>query len=191
MKTIYKLIFAALIILIVGGLLFGYFDLKTKLEISHENTNQLIDETRQNKELFLTRDQLGSYISNSNNKLLKHILDSLNIKTKHVIRTVNNNYYNHYKDTVIKAEQKDSIYSTLYAPDKCFQVGVEFNLASKHFLFKDPIMNYSSQSVLYKSRENKKGKKRFWPFGKNYTRTETLNNCTGKTTTEEVTVIKR
>jgi hypothetical protein len=190
MKTIYKIILTALAILLFCLLVGAYFDLKKNLETSRENTSQLLNETRLNKELYLTRDQFNGLLSNSNKSLLKTILDSFNVKTKHISRTVNNSYYYHYKDTVVQAEKVDSLYKTNYAPDSCISFDVSFDFMNESFIFENVVLNYESESIYFKIRETKKGKRIFWPFGKLRLKAKTLNNCTGESKITEINIIK-
>lgn len=163
--------------------------MKSELKKSRHNIEQLINDNNKNKTLYLTKKDFKLYSTNENKKLLKTLLDSFKIKNKNVVRTFNNNYHFKYTDTIIQARKKDSIYSTLYAlPDSCFRVGVKFDLLEEVFLFQDPEMNYESETVYFKERTFKNGKKIFWPLGKKRLKAKTINSCTGETTTEEIII---
>lgn len=187
MKTI-KIIIIITSIILIGLFFKSHFDMKSELKASRHNINELINETRLNKQLYLTRDQFAGVLLNENKRLLKQLKDSLNIKTKNIIRTVNNSYHYKYTDTIIKAEEKDSNYYAVYNPDECIKVDIKFSLAEKDFTFSNSEIKYESETVYYKERQTKKGKKIFWPFGKKKIKAETLNNCTGKTTTEDIII---
>jgi len=193
------IILFAILILLLTAFAVLYQEQKKQNEVIRQTQSDILEGKHENLRFLVKLQEFKDYLAANEESLLNKLIDSLKVKPKNVIKTINNSYHHFYPDTTQKGEPEkvesdegtDTIFKTTYNPDQCIKVDVKFSLLSKDFTFEKSITNYESETLLYQSRETKKGKKIFWPLGKKKIRSETLNNCAGKTQIKEIEIIKR
>lgn len=139
---------------------------------------------RQDEVLLLTKRELKKY---NQDTLLNKLMDSLNIKAKHIISTINHKYHYVYDTTIYLAVD------TLKPTIKRF--GVKFNDCISAYGFVDtnsitfdsiPV-NYNATTVYYWNRPKKLW---FIKYGKKQYFAGTKNNCTGESKVQKIDIIK-
>jgi len=178
------LVIIAVILMIVGFLSKFATLLSSNKEMEHTIT-ELIKSTN-DKSYTVSKDEFRQYVL-KNDSLLKEVIKANNIKVKNVTRVINNHYKYDYDTTIVMAG--DSIRRFNYKPDSC--VHVSGLVLADSITFDTLMVDYRSASVYWWKRVGNKGNRTFFPFGHKETHVNTINKCSGETTTEEITILKR
>jgi hypothetical protein len=190
--TILKKFWKLIVIIVLLLLIYLFFKQIQSLRKDNDrllnNVEQLISNNN-SKVLELTKDEFKKNYYDKDS-LLKKIVDSINIKYKNIERTINNKYTFTY-DTVIThliPTPDTTIKNFNHKFDECVSVSGQINWRKSDITFDALKIDYNSTTVYYWERAHK-----FWfiKFGKKINKAITTNNCTGKTITTEIDIIKK
>ena len=185
-KNIKDILGLLIIVGIIGAGIFLYAKLKEMNDRNFNNYQELLNQSN-NKILEFTKREF-KYLTMQNDSTLRMVLETNNIKPGKVQKITKNTYVNNYDTAVII--KKDTILEGVkhikYTPDDC--VKLEIRIEEDTAYIDSLLFNYNSTTVYYKERLTKSGKKIFFPFGRSSIKGVTVNNCTGKTSTEEIVI---
>lgn len=173
-----------IILLLVGWLGFNTFkDYKDEMNLQLHNMELRLAD-RQDEIFSLTKKEFRKY---DRDTLLNMLMDSLELKTKNIISTINHKYHYIYDTTVYL------VVDTLKPTIKKF--GVKFNdcisvygfVDTNSITFDSIPVNYNATTIYYWERPHK-----FWfiKYGRKQYFSDTKNNCTGESKVQQITIIK-
>lgn len=190
MKTIENIIKICILLIVIGLGIFAYIRIDKTLKLYQNNTEQLLNDN-QNKQIYLKESDFKQYIKDIQEGIVKDLMDSLKIKPKHINKVVTHHYYNSYDSTftILQESKIDTSFKEFKKVfDKCLQIT---GRSRNDTIFWDEVLtDYIAETLYYWQRQNKNGKKRPWPWRKKDFAVS-KNNCTGQTTTEEISLIKK
>jgi hypothetical protein len=164
-----------------------YFLLK-QLSTMQDNVDRLVTNFEQamddnSKVLIFTTKEMKKY---NRDTLLRKLMDSLNLKYKHIIDTHNETYIHNYDTTIYMVVESDSVWSFSNKFDDCVSIKGKVYPMQKAIHIDNPI-TYNSTSAYFWQRP-----KKFWfiHYGKKQFFVRNLNNCTGETKIEEIKIEK-
>lgn len=187
MKTIERITVLMVIIAVIGIMIFGYMRIKSMLNYYQNNTQQYLQEIP-DKVISLQKRDFKNYIKESNDSLLTKITDSLNLKVRHIEKTITHRYNYSFDTTytvLVKSEDgKEKKFVKTF--DNCLKI--EGRIKDTLIFFDKVEIDYIGKTVYYWKRNRRiLGV----PFGRKQHFAITENSCTGQTTTEEINIIKR
>lgn len=191
MKTIESIIKILTIIIIIAVIILAILLVPTVKRMYRymDNTEQLMNDLP-DKNIFLTKKGFKEYQKKANDSLFMKIKDSLNIKFKHIEKTITHRYNYSYDTTVTVLIQSENKQEKQFSKsfDNCIEISGRINWENDTIYFDKVEIDYTAETVYYWQRSRKiLG----IPFGRKKHYAITENNCTGQTETQSIEILKR
>ena len=170
-------------IIIVIGIIFFQYKNNQNIKRQLENFEQIQSDNNA-KILRLTKSEFKR-----SDSLLKHKLDSLNIKLKRVNKIITHNYKYSYDTTIrLITVPNSQIKRFEYKPDNCIFVNGFVDTFADTLIFTTFDIDIESETFYFWERS-----KKFWfiKYGKKNQFAKTINNCSGETETTEINIVKK
>jgi hypothetical protein len=185
-KEVIKIIVQIALLVLIVLLIFCLIGAYRQINRITDNVTTAI-ESNNSKVYNFTKSEFADFEKSLKDSLYFRLKDSLNIKIKHIERTITNEYTFTYDSTfTILVKPPNSIYREFTKEfDSCFKVTGRVN---NDTIFWDvPVINYHSETIYYWQRKHK-----FLgiPFGKKVFKAKTLNNCDGESKVTEIIIEK-
>lgn len=182
-NVLINIILAAIIVLLV----FFMIGQARKQNRIYDNFKESIEKSN-TKYYDLTRSEFRQLEKTLTDSLYLKIKDSLNLKIKHIERTIEHKYtytYDTTKTLLITHENDNNLYFDKQI-DKC--LSISGRVADSVIYFDKVTIDYDARTVYYWQRKHKVIG---IPFGKKQYFGITVNNCTGQTEVIEIKIGKR
>lgn len=174
-------------IYITAGLLFIFWIIGNKAERIQRNLETSLSD-QSAKYYNLSRSEFRELESVLMDSLYLKIKDSLNLKIRHIERTIKHEYYHVFDSTqsfLITHENSPYLYFSKEL-DKC--LSISGHVTDSLIFFDKVTIDYEARTVYYWQRKHKIigipfGKKQFYGI--------TVNNCTGESSTVEIEINKK
>ena len=182
-KNLTKLILIGLAVFII----FQFKNYREEIHRNQDNLEQVLSDNN-SKILKLTKREFKKQLKQQNDSLLKHLMDSLNLKPKHIVRTYKNVYHHHYDTTTTHLYPgPDGLKYFTHKFDNCLEISGHINYDLDSLSFDKTENKVESISAVVWNRKHKIlgirfGRKIYWMH--------TTNNCTGETTVLETEIVR-
>ncbi|MDD4515622.1 hypothetical protein [Massilibacteroides sp.] len=183
MKNILIYIVGLAVIILLILALIGMFHRVNRITDNFETAIQ-----NQNSQYYhLTKKEFKELESTLSNALYEKIKDSLNLKVKHIERTITHEYryvYDSTQSLLITHENSPYLY---FSKDFDDCLHIEGRVKDTIIYWDVPVIDYKAETVFYWKRVNKHDKVRPWPWPKKNFMV-TLNKCKGANESEVIEI---